>query len=403
VRVRLDDFRIDYHPTGQPRDFTSELDLLEPGTNRVLRHVTLSVNHPAAYGGLSLFQSGFDDGGTRVTAHVVGAPGASVQATVGGHVALALDRQPLTLEMREYHPRNVVAEAPAAPGSLVRTFLGEAGAAARTDLGRSVVAAVRDSAGQALAQTTFVDPVRIEGHPFFVSAFESPEHPTTYLRFPLDANGSLSSYEGLMAALRDPGRLDAISGGLTRRVSDRAAAAVVRDSLDSSFEHFFRGGLGAVGSDGKPLPAAGRAAVYSLMSRAALAEWSVQHPGAPVDEGLRFVADSLVACSAWIEAGRPVVVHVDGVTPRDATVLQVTSSPGRHLVYTGMFLLAIGVVLLVLPQERRAFVRQSADGAIVVGLAAHRPLPALAGELQDIVQRLASVAHVDAAPFKESP
>lgn len=58
--VRVDDFRIERHPSGDVAQFQSDVTLLDTsagGGGRELLRETMSVNHPLRYGGLTLYQA----------------------------------------------------------------------------------------------------------------------------------------------------------------------------------------------------------------------------------------------------------------------------------------------------------------------------------------------------------
>ena len=58
IGLHLKDFRSDFANTGQPMDFVSEVDLLEPDGS-MLREESIRVNHPARVEGLWIYQSSF--------------------------------------------------------------------------------------------------------------------------------------------------------------------------------------------------------------------------------------------------------------------------------------------------------------------------------------------------------
>ncbi len=58
IGLHLKDFRSDFANTGQPMDFVSDVDVLEPDGS-VLREESIRVNHPARVEGLWIYQSSF--------------------------------------------------------------------------------------------------------------------------------------------------------------------------------------------------------------------------------------------------------------------------------------------------------------------------------------------------------
>ncbi|MDT0130507.1 cytochrome c biogenesis protein ResB, partial [Acinetobacter baumannii] len=86
--VHLKRFSLEQHANGQPRDFASEIEIRD-GT-RVIP-LTLRVNQPATYAGVTLYQSGFDDGGSSVALRL----GGSVQRRrIGQQAALLVGDEP---------------------------------------------------------------------------------------------------------------------------------------------------------------------------------------------------------------------------------------------------------------------------------------------------------------------
>jgi len=63
--VALKDFRIEHYATGQPKSFESDLVILDPELEAPITK-TISVNHPLIYKGVAIYQSDFQDGGTKL-------------------------------------------------------------------------------------------------------------------------------------------------------------------------------------------------------------------------------------------------------------------------------------------------------------------------------------------------
>ena len=108
--VELRQFHIAYHPNGTPRLFASDVVLHDRHSGARLP-ARIAVNRPVQYRGVTLYQSGFDDGGSTVTLRAVPwnaridarsgtrqAP-AVLQGHVGGEIALPHGGEPRTLEI----------------------------------------------------------------------------------------------------------------------------------------------------------------------------------------------------------------------------------------------------------------------------------------------------------------
>ncbi|MFQ6083917.1 MAG: cytochrome c biogenesis protein ResB [Candidatus Aminicenantia bacterium] len=55
--LRVDDFKTDYYPTGQVKDWKSTLTIVEDGQERLTK--TIEVNHPLTYKGVRFYQSSY--------------------------------------------------------------------------------------------------------------------------------------------------------------------------------------------------------------------------------------------------------------------------------------------------------------------------------------------------------
>lgn len=68
-QVRCDDFTVDYYPgTSRPKDFYSQLTVLDGGTE--VLHQRIEVNSPLVYKGVWFYQSSYGDTGRGVTATI---------------------------------------------------------------------------------------------------------------------------------------------------------------------------------------------------------------------------------------------------------------------------------------------------------------------------------------------
>src|SRR5690606_38616688 len=63
--IELKKFIVDYYSTGMPKLFASEVVLHDLATGES-KEARIEVNHPASWKGVQIYQSSFDDGGSRV-------------------------------------------------------------------------------------------------------------------------------------------------------------------------------------------------------------------------------------------------------------------------------------------------------------------------------------------------
>jgi len=64
-KITLKDFRINHYSTGMPKSFESDLVISDPEFPQSIEK-TISVNHPFTYKGIAIYQSDFQDGGTKL-------------------------------------------------------------------------------------------------------------------------------------------------------------------------------------------------------------------------------------------------------------------------------------------------------------------------------------------------
>lgn len=64
-KITLKDFRINHYSTGMPKSFESDLVISDPEQSQDFTK-TISVNHPFTYKGIAIYQSDFQDGGTKL-------------------------------------------------------------------------------------------------------------------------------------------------------------------------------------------------------------------------------------------------------------------------------------------------------------------------------------------------
>src|SRR5690606_31926156 len=160
--------------------FASEIVIHDHETGEK-KEARVEVNHPAFHRGVAIYQSSFDDGGSRVKLQAVpltrGARPFEVEGTIGGSTELTNGEQKLTLEysgLRVINVENFAGQG--AAGTDVRKVdLREAvesrlGAAHKTDaektlrnVGPSVTYKLRDSAGQAVESHNYMLTGELEG------------------------------------------------------------------------------------------------------------------------------------------------------------------------------------------------------------------------------------------------
>jgi len=113
--VELKKFIVEYYDTGMPKLFASEVVIHDRETGEQLPQ-RIEVNHPASYKGIEIYQSSFDDGGSRVKLRAVPFAPGSEAFEVEGHIGTSTQlmragshrpEDVLTLEFTELRTINV--------------------------------------------------------------------------------------------------------------------------------------------------------------------------------------------------------------------------------------------------------------------------------------------------------
>ena len=423
--IELRKFTVDYYATGMPKRFASDIVIHDPRQPEA-KAFTVEVNHPVVYDGVTIFQSSFEDGGSsvrlkplRLDATPAQAAAASVESSVG-QAPMALPPEwfarspqgPMQLEVSDLRVINVenLAEARSAQaateasagatdtrGVNVAELTKHLGSGAKSpgnkelvNIGPSITYKLRDGAGQAREYQNFMAPVKLDDRMVFLFGVrDTPAEGFRYLRVPADPETSVDTWLRLRQALND----DAMRAEAARRFG-RVAAPPARAELQSQLADSAQKALGlfagavvarpgsqpigglqglsdfievAVPADQREQASATlvrilNGALFELLKlsqeRAGVQPWS------PDDEPVRaFMTQAVLALSDAAFYPSPVLLTLEGFVPKQASVFQVTRTPGRNVVYLGCVLLIIGVFAMLYIRERRLWVWLQDDGA----------------------------------------
>ena len=407
--LQLQKFIIDFYPTGMPKLFASEVLVTDHETGKTFP-ATIKVNEPLVYKGLAVYQSSFEDGGSRLK--LVGHPmkGANhqhfqVEGEVGKSTPLlGSSGAEYTIEWSGFRPFNVE-NTSAANGQDVRAVdqgksfnekfsakldqqLGSAANNKKNkdlkNVGPSVQYKLRDKNGQAREFNNYMLPVTIDGAEVFLAGLrDSPAEQFRYLRIPADEKGSITEWMRLRAALADTSLREKAARRYAEKVPLSAGSAVpLREQLQASALRSLNVFIGDRESTGYvaiarfigklPEDQQEKAAdIFMKILNGSLWElWQVARekdglPAMAADEkNGRFLqlATNAMADAFFYEA--PVLLQLQGFDQVKASVFQITRSPGKNVVYLGCLLLVLGVFAMLYVRERRlwVWVRPSGDG-----------------------------------------
>ncbi|HZY18905.1 MAG TPA: cytochrome c biogenesis protein ResB [Ramlibacter sp.] len=418
--IELKKFIVEYYSTGMPKLFASEIVIHDRETGEAVP-ARVEVNHPARWRGIEIYQSSFDDGGSSVKLAAVPLNGTGrpfeVAGVIGGNTQLTradgTAAQSMTLEFSGLRVINVENMADASRSGAdprkvdLRDSIGQhLGAANKPggrkelrNIGPSVSYKLRDAAGQAREYNNYMLPVDMgDGVPVFLLGMrETPAEQFRYLRLPADDQGSIDGFVRLRTALADPAARAEAVRRYAAKATDPARPAVTEQLAASAGQALalFAGdaaaggkgaGLGAVSDYLEArVPQAERDRAGEVVVRILggvlfeLAQLTRERAGLqPLDAGERtqaFMAQAVVALSDAFLYPAPMAFQLKDFQQVQASVFQVTRSPGRNVVYLGCAFLIIGVFAMLYVRERRLWVWLAPAGggsAVSMALSSNR-------------------------------
>jgi cytochrome c biogenesis protein len=435
--IHLNKFIIDFYSTGMPKLFASEVVIRDNETGKTFPG-TIKVNQPLIYNGIALYQSSFEDGGSKLK--LTGFPMAGPSATpfqLAGEVGTAAGLKAVdgyTVEWSGFRPFNVenmgtqdaraVAKGKSLEEQLSASLDKHSGSAAKNannkdlkNIGPSVQYKLRDRTGQAREFLNYMQPVTLEGAEVFLSGVRAnPGDNFSFLRIPSDDEHTVREWMMLRAALADP----AMRADAARRYAVRAMApgsggqsAVLAEQLRESAERTLSifagngnaGGFIAVSRFLEKIPAAEQekaATIFMKMLNGSMWElWQLAHeraglaPVQATEAHGRFLQLATNALSDSFFYGAPVYLQLDEFVEVKASVLQVTRSPGKKVVYLGCLLLVAGVFSMFYIRERRLWVwlRDGESGThALMAMSTQRKTLDFEREFDDLKAKLAQPA-----------
>jgi cytochrome c biogenesis protein len=444
--IQLNKFIVDFYSTGMPKLFASEVTVRDHETGKTFA-ASIKVNQPLIYRGVAIYQSSFEDGGSKLKLTGYPMTGASdkafnIDGEVGNATELKQGDEPYTVEWSDFRPFNVentsqgqdardVKKGESLEAQLARTLSDHSGSAAKTannknlkNVGPSVQYKLRDKTGQAREFKNYMQPVTLEGAEVYLAGVRSnPSDPFSFLRIPADDQHGVREWMRLRAALADPALREEAARRYAERAmpqsqKDMALARQLQESAAKTLEIF--AGAGSSGQDVKggggylavsqfleripPAEQEKAANVFMKMLNGAMWElWQAAHaragepPVAPTEAHGRFLQLATNALSDSFFYGAPVYLSLEDFTEVKASVLQVTRSPGKKVVYLGCLLLVLGIFSMFYIRERRIWVwvkEQDGDAHAMMAMSTQRKTLDFEREFDDLKTRLPQSAQI---------
>jgi cytochrome c biogenesis protein len=406
--IELKKFIVDFYSTGMPKLFASDVVVTDHETGKSFA-ATIKVNQPLIYKGLAVYQSSFEDGGSRLKLNgyaMKGVTNASfkVEGEIGKTSPLSgSGGSEYVIEWSGFRPFNV--ENMAVEGQDLRAVNADKkfrekftasldkqlGSAANTkknkdlkNVGPSVQYKLRDKTGQAREFNNYMMSMKVDGSYVFLAGMrDTPAENFRYLRIPADDNDSVAEWMRLRAALSNPGLREKAALRYASKVPLSSAAG---DKLRAQLSASAVRGLSVFAGDQKEsgyiaiarfvgrLPEAEQekaADVFMKILNGSLWElWQVAReqdglPAVTADEKHgRFLQLATNALADGFFYNAPVYLQLQSFEEVKASVFQVTRSPGKNVVYLGCLLLVMGIFAMLYVRERRLWIwiRPQEDG-----------------------------------------
>ena len=386
--LALKKFFVEYYSTGMPSRFASLVEVTDPDNGQKFE-ATIEVNEPLHFKGVTVYQSSFDDGGSKV--ELTGYPLTGTKPlsfTVAGQVgqtsdvALGDTGKSVKLEVTKLRTINVEdlsAGDPSSPkefGEHVASVTGSAAAKKNKNLhniGPSVEYRLIDQSGQSTLFNNYMLPVEMDVFPVFLIGVQEPGSSAfRYLRIPADSQSSIAEFMDVRAALADPvARKEAVSRFAKSYAGSLTDQQALESSASRALDTFATGGLQAISKfleSNVPLAEQQRAAdiVIRLLgsSMSELRLVARERAGLPAlgntpadqEKNITWSRLAVAALSDVNFYPAPMVFTLKSFEHVQASVFQVSRTPGKMIVYIGCLFLVIGIFTMFYVRDRRIWV-----------------------------------------------
>lgn len=399
ITIELKKFIIDYYSTGMPRKYTSDVVVTDHATGKSMP-ATIEVNKPFIYDGVAIYQSGFDDGGSilKTTAFPMMGDTTKTEDISGKVNSSTPFTDPLTSKkysiewtgFRMFNIQNMPnpngdTRSVTKTGEIENAFDQHIGASTAEmqknkfkNLGPSIEYKLRDDAGQAREFMTYMQPIDIDGVNMFVTGVrDTSDAPMRYLRIPADDDYSLKEWMRLRAALMDPAMRQAAAqryAASMQKADPNTSKALEQQLAQSALQSLVifagtdkeAGGYIGVSQFLQKIPKDNQTQAVELFMRVLNGTmwqlWQVAREHDHLkdidssEKHAQFLRLSMNALSDNAIFKAPVMLQLDTFEQIQASVFQITKSPGKKVVYLGCLLLVLGVFAMLYIRERRLWV-----------------------------------------------
>lgn len=375
--VSLKDFNIEHYSSGQPKSFESDLVIRSKDNGEVIQK-KISVNKPLYYDGVTIYQSDFQDGGSKLNLALYDMYGNSkpipMKAEIFKHNELIVDNQKMNFEFEDFRLFNIL-------------DVQENGDMKPKNVGPNYRYKIRNDSGQAREYETYQYPLLVDERYFFMSGMRNtPQEEFKFLRIPADAERTIDGFmifkDLLFNAKQVNLAIKSISEESTAEISQNKNE--VTKGFLAIWNSFLTGGYNEIASNidqNVPLKNQEQVAntyikIIHLIGDKLISNYRNNNPDTSkfnFDNAGVFTQDSLNAFSDSFFYGSNFWVELKDFEQVQASGLQLTKSPGQFWVYLGSIMLVIGIFCMLYIQEIRLWIMKKSDSKnLILAFASNR-------------------------------
>ena len=365
--IKLDKFYIEHYSTGQPKSFLSDIRIQHNGQEFLK---TISVNKPVSIDGVTIYQSDFQDGGSRLSLTLLSLfdefKPTGLSSEVYKQNEFNTDNENYVFEFDDFREFNIFQ---------VKTN----NALATKNIGPSVVYKFRNSSGQALEYQTYQNPIPENDKFYFMSGMRQDlQSEFRFLRIPADNNLEISSYQMFVKNLKSDVLIKKNINQLINKSSflvDEAAKKTFQQNTYDIFQTFLQSGYSGIASViEKSIPLENQETVAESYIKIIyfLAETINQDLIKNQLIDVSFIQDALNAYSDSFFYGPSPFVILNEYEKIYASGLQLTKDPGKIWVYIGALFLVIGIFCMIYVQEVRVWIIEKTKNNYAIAFASNR-------------------------------
>ena len=365
--IKLDKFHIEHYSTGQPKAFLSDIKIRKDGQEFI---ETISVNKPFTMDGITIYQSDFQDGGSKLDLTLMDLfnryQPMSLSSEVYKQNSFNSDQQEYVFEFDDFREFNIFQ-------------IEKDGKLKTQNIGPSVVYKFRNSSGQAVEYQTYQNPIPENEKFFFMSGVrEDLQSELKFLRIPADNDLSLQGYQTFLKNIRSEELLLKNINKLADQANSLNSVEA-KDNFKKNTQDIFNvylksgySGLANMIEDSVAVENQESVAdsyikiIYFLaesMNQELITNNSVEND---------FFQDALNAYSDSFFYGDSPFLILNEYQKIYASGMQLTKDPGKIWVYIGSLFLVIGIFCMIYVQEIRLWLIKKSPRKFAVAMASNR-------------------------------